>query len=178
MKLTGRHLIAGDWVAGPATFASEPAHGPSRDFAVGAPDHVNAACDAAEEAFWSYGYAPRDTRAAFLRAIADEIEARGDAITAIGTEETGLPEARLQGERGRTVGQLRLFAAHILEGDYLDRRHDEALPARQPLPRPDLKMVQRPVGPVAVLVRRTFRSRFRLPAVTPRPPLPPDALSS
>ena len=67
---------------------------------------------------------------------ADEIEARGAKITAIGTAETGLPEARLEGERGRTTGQLRLFAEVLRDGDYLDRRHDEALPNRQPLPRP------------------------------------------
>ncbi len=71
-----------------------------------------------------------------LRAIADEIEARGDAITAIGWQETGLPAARLEGERGRTTGQLRLFASHIEKGEYLDRRLDPALPDRQPAPRP------------------------------------------
>ncbi|WP_108887812.1 aldehyde dehydrogenase (NADP(+)), partial [Pseudoprimorskyibacter insulae] len=121
---------------------------------------VNRACEAAEEAFWSYGYSTRAERAAFLNAIADEIEARGDAITQIGTQETGLPEARLQGERGRTTGQLRLFASHILAGDYLDRRHDAALPDRAPLPRPDLKMVQRPIGPVAVFGASNFPLAF------------------
>jgi NADP-dependent aldehyde dehydrogenase len=150
MVLTGKHLIAGDWVAGDSTFKSEPAQGPAHDFAVGTPDHVNAACAAAEEAFWTYGYSSRQDRATFLNTIADEIEARGPEITEIGTQETGLPEARLNGERGRTTGQLRLFASHILSGDYLDRRNDAALPDRAPLPRPDIKMVQRPIGPVAV----------------------------
>ena len=158
--LTGKHLVAGEWVDGTGTFSSEPAHGPSRDFAIGTPQLVDAACKAAEEAFWSYGYSTREDRAAFLNAIADEIEARGDAITEIGTQETGLPEARLQGERGRTTGQLRLFASHILKGDYLDRRHDEALPDRKPLPRPDLKMVQRPIGPVAVFGASNFPLAF------------------
>ncbi|EAR52439.1 hypothetical protein OG2516_08177 [Oceanicola granulosus HTCC2516] len=156
----GRHLIAGEWVAGDATFASEPASGPAHDFSVGTPAHVDAAVTAAEEAFWSYGYSSREARAKFLNTIADEIEARAEAITAIGSAETGLPEARLQGERGRTVGQLRLFADHILKGDYLDRRHDEALPDRQPLPRPDLKMVQRPIGPVAVFGASNFPLAF------------------
>ncbi|MCI5078356.1 aldehyde dehydrogenase family protein, partial [Oricola sp.] len=158
--LTGKHLIGGDWVAGDATFSSEPAFGEAHDFAVGMPAHVDAAVTAAEEAFWSYGYSSREERAAFLEAIADEIEARGDAITAIGTSETGLPEARLQGERGRTTGQLRLFASHIRAGNYLDRRHDEALPDRQPLPRPDLRMVQRPIGPVAVFGASNFPLAF------------------
>jgi NADP-dependent aldehyde dehydrogenase len=66
----------------------------------------------------------------------------------------------LQGERGRTTGQLRLFADHIEAGAYLDRRHDEALPDRQPLPRPDLKMVQRPIGPVAVFGASNFPLAF------------------
>lgn len=69
------------------------------------------ACEAAEEAFWSYGYSTRHERATFLRAIADEIEARAELITEIGSRESGLPQARLLGERERTVGQLRLFAA-------------------------------------------------------------------
>ncbi|TNF60936.1 MAG: aldehyde dehydrogenase (NADP(+)), partial [Rhodobacteraceae bacterium] len=68
--------------------------------------------------------------------------------------------ARLEGERGRTTGQLRLFASHIRKGDYLDRRHDPALPDRQPLPRPDLKMIQRPVGPVAVFGASNFPLAF------------------
>ena len=156
----GRHLIAGSWVVGTTTFRSEPAHGVPHDYSVGTPELVDRACEAAEEAFWSYGYSDREERACFLEAIADEIEARGPIITSIGTSETGLPEARLEGERGRTTGQLRLFASHIREGDYLDRRHDEALPDRAPLPRPDLKMVQRPIGPVAVFGASNFPLAF------------------
>jgi alpha-ketoglutaric semialdehyde dehydrogenase len=158
--LTGKHLIAGNWVAGDATFKSEPAHGDIHEFAVGTPAHIDAAVKAAEEAFWSFGYSSRAERAALLNAIADEIEARGAEITAIGTSETGLPEARLEGERGRTTGQLRLFASHIEKGDYLDRRHDEALPDRAPLPRPDLRMIQRPIGPVAVFGASNFPLAF------------------
>ena len=156
----GKHLIAGEWVAGEATFKNEPATGPAHDFSLGTPEHVNRACEAAEDAFLSYGHSSRADRAKFLRAIADEIEARAEQITEIGSRESGLPEARLQGERGRTVGQLRLFSDHIEAGDYLDRRHDPALPDRQPLPRPDLKMVQRPIGPVAVFGASNFPLAF------------------
>ncbi|EPX85064.1 aldehyde dehydrogenase (NADP(+)) [Salipiger mucosus] len=156
----GKHLIAGDWVAGETTFKSEPAHGPVHAFSVGTPDLVERAAKAAEEAFWSYGYSTREERAKFLDTIADEIEARGEQITEIGTQETGLPEARLQGERGRTTGQLRLFASHIREGAYLDRRHDKALPDREPAPRPDLRMMQRPIGPVAVFGASNFPLAF------------------
>ncbi|WP_377194102.1 aldehyde dehydrogenase (NADP(+)) [Ruegeria meonggei] len=158
--LTGKHLIAGEWVSAEATFASEPAHGTSHDFAIGTMAHVDAAVEAAEEAFTSFGWSSRSERAALLRRIADEIDALGDAITEIGTQETGLPDARLQGERGRTVGQLRLFADHIEQGDYLDQRHDPALPERAPLPRPDLRMIQRPLGPVAVFGASNFPLAF------------------
>ena len=156
----GRHLIAGDWVGTEAVFRSEPAHGAAHDFSVGTVEIVDQACRAAEVAFWSYGATSRAERAVFLTAIADEIEARGEAITSIGSSETGLPEARLDGERGRTTGQLRLFARHILSGDYLDRRRDPALPDRRPLPRPDIRLVQRPVGPVAVFGASNFPLAF------------------
>ncbi|MGB3246295.1 MAG: aldehyde dehydrogenase family protein, partial [Sulfitobacter sp.] len=132
MTLTGKHLIAGNWVTGGATFKSSPAHGPTYEFQSGTSEQVDQACHAAEDAFTSYGYSTRAERAALLNTIADEIEARATEITQIGTQESGLPEARLQGERGRTTGQLRLFADHITKGDYLDRRHDAALPDRQP----------------------------------------------
>ena len=156
----GKHLIAGEWVDGDSRFTSAPAHGPAHRFAAGTPDLVDRACQAAEAAFWSYGSASRAERAAFLNTLADEIEARAEAITQIGTQETGLPEARLQGERGRTTGQLRLFAQHILDGKYLDMRHDAAQPDRQPAPRPEIRMVQRPIGPVAVFGASNFPLAF------------------
>lgn len=158
--LTGKHLIAGDWIGNDQTFASSPAHGPSHRFSVGTPAHVAQSCDAAEAAFPAYAAKTRAERAAFLNRIADEIEARGAEITEIGTQETGLPAARLEGERGRTTLQLRLFASHILKDDWLDRRHDAALPDRQPAPRPDLKLIQRPIGPVAVFGASNFPLAF------------------
>lgn len=156
----GNHLVAGEWVAGSETFESDPASGPRFSFSVGTVELVDCACHAAEDAFAVYSHTSRVDRADFLEAIADQIEARADAITAIGTQETGLPVARLQGERGRTTGQLRLFAQHIRKGDYLDRRHDVSLPDRQPQPRPDLRMIQRPIGPVAVFGASNFPLAF------------------
>ena len=156
----GKHLIAGEWVATDETFASEPASGPASRFSIGTPELVDRACAAAEQAFWIYGYSSREERAVFLDAIADEIEARGAAITNIGSRETGLPAGRLEGERGRTTGLLRLYASHIRKGDYLDRRTDAALPDRQPLPRPELRMIQRPIGPVAVFGASNFPLAF------------------
>jgi 2,5-dioxopentanoate dehydrogenase len=141
--LTGRHLIAGAWITAGDTAGD-----------------VGAACRAAEAAFAPYAALSRTARAAFLDRIADEIDARGADITAIGTAETGLPAARLEGERGRTAGQLRLFAGHIRAGDYLDRRVDAALPDRSPPPRPEIRMIQRPVGPVAVFGASNFPLAF------------------
>jgi 2,5-dioxopentanoate dehydrogenase len=160
LELHGRHLIAGEWVATPAQFRNAPVYGEPRAFSVGTVELVDKAAEAAEQAFSSFGYSSREERAAFLDTIADEIEARAEAITAIGTAETGLPAARLDGERGRTTGQLRLFASHIRKGDYLDRRHDAALPERKPLPRPDIRLLQRPIGPVAVFGASNFPLAF------------------
>jgi len=156
----GNHLIAGNWVAGEQKFASNPTTGDSFDFSIGTPQEIDRAVQAAEDAFWSYGYSSADQRAEFLNTIADEIELRGAAITEIGVCETGLPEGRLQGECGRTTGQLRLFAQHILAGSHLDKRHDVGLPDRAPLPRPDIKMLQRPIGPVAVFGASNFPLAF------------------
>ena len=158
--LHGKHLIAGQWVESDQTFVSSPAFGEAHSFSKGSLAEVNAAVEAAEHAFLEYGYSSREVRAEFLNVIADEIDARGDDITAIGCSETGLPEVRLIGERGRTCGQLRLFAEHILQGNYLDKRHDAALPERQPLPRADLKLIQRPIGPIAVFGASNFPLAF------------------
>jgi 2,5-dioxopentanoate dehydrogenase len=156
----GKHLIAGEWVAGDATFQSDPSTGEPRTFPEGTEADIDRAVRAAEDAFWSYGWSARVERAAFLDRIADEIDARGDAITEIGSQESGLPAARLEGERGRTTGQLRLFARHIEKGDYLDRRHDPSLPDRKPAPRPDIRAIQRPVGPVGVFGASNFPLAF------------------
>ena len=156
----GHHRIAGKRVDSEERFFSAPTTGSAFDFSAGSPELVAEACAAAQEAFAGFAATSREHRAKLLETIADEIDVRGDQITEIGSAETGLPTGRLQGERGRTIGQLRLFAAHILAGEYLDRRHDTALPDRQPLPRPDLRMMQRPVGPVAVFGASNFPLAF------------------
>ncbi|MFZ1663423.1 MAG: aldehyde dehydrogenase (NADP(+)) [Paracoccaceae bacterium] len=158
--LTGSHLIAGTWVSTKAKFASSPANGVPFEFSVGDRSHVNAASEAAEAAFETYATLSRDARASFLERIAAEIENRGSELTAIGEAETGLPTARLEGERARTIGQLVLFAEHIRKGEYLDRRIDSALPTRVPLPRPEIRMAQRPLGPVAVFGASNFPLAF------------------
>lgn len=154
------NLIGGETVRTEPGFESEPADGEARRYPAGTPELVDRACRAAAEAATAYGRLPAGRRAAFLRAIADEIEARAEAITETGSAETGLPAGRLQGERGRTTGQLRLFADFVEAGRHLDLRHDEALPDREPLPRPDLRLMMRPIGPVAVFGASNFPLAF------------------
>ena len=159
--LTGRHLIDGTWTDGGETFTSDPVSGDPMTVCNGGKAQIDAAMKAAEAAFATYGWTSREDRALFLEAIAEEIEARVDQIVEGGMAETGLPEPRLRSvELPRTANQIRLFANHIRDGDYLDRRHDEALPDRQPMPRPDLRMMQRPLGPVGVFGASNFPLAF------------------
>ena len=158
--IKGKHLIAGEWVSGDSTFESSPSSGAPMTFPNGSKALVDRAVAAAEDAFASFGSMPRKNRAAFIQKIADEIEARGAEITEIGMAETGLPQMRLEGERGRTVGTATHVCRSIVQGDYLDRRHVEALPDRAPIPRPDLFLVMRPMGPVAVFGASNFPLAF------------------
>ncbi|WP_299868467.1 aldehyde dehydrogenase family protein [uncultured Hoeflea sp.] len=105
MILAGKHLIAGDCVAEGDSFYNMPVGGDPDRFHQGTPDLINRAVEAAEAAFTSHSALSRTVRARFLRCIAEEIDARGNAIIGIATREIGLPEARLQGERGRTVAR-------------------------------------------------------------------------
>lgn len=156
----GGHLIAGDWIAGEGdVFLSEPATGDARRFTSATKVEVEAAANVAEEAFAAYSGATALQRSRFLDRIAAEMTARADDIIATACAETGLPEARMKAELDRTTGQLRLFAQHILQRGWLDERHDPALPTRVP-PRPDLRLIQRPVGPVAVFSASNFPLAF------------------
>ena len=124
---------------------------------------VDRAVHAAESAFESFGSSPADQRASFLRAIAEEIIALGAPLLERASQETGLPMARLEGERARTVGQLRLFADTLDDGTWLDARIDTGDPARQPLPKPDLRRMLVPLGPVAVFGASNFPLAFSVP---------------
>lgn len=164
MTLQGTSLIGREAVTGnqAAIRAIDPASGEAL-----APDYpgldrsaVTRACQLAEEAFATYSETSLDARAAFLEAIADEIEAIGDALITRAMAETGLPRARLEGERGRTCGQLRLFADVVRAGEWLDVRIDPALPDRQPLPRVDLRQRHVALGPVAVFGASNFPLAF------------------
>ena len=114
----------------------------------------------ADEAFAGFAATTPDERARFLEAIAKNIESIGDDLIVRAMQESGLPRPRLEGERGRTIGQLRLFATTIRQGDWLDATIDPALPERLPLPRPDLRRVNIAVGPVAVFGASNFPLAF------------------
>lgn len=121
---------------------------------------VDAACAAAWSAFEPYRNIDAEARAAFLDAIGDEIIALGDALVETVCRESGLPRARIESERGRTVGQLKLFVGVLRQGGRMSLRIDPALPERAPLPRPDLRLRTSPLGPVAVYGASNFPLAF------------------
>lgn len=154
----GKNLVDGDWVGSSDLLTSDDLKG--QEFAQATGEQVDAACLAARRDFRAYSRTTRDQRAAFLREIATQMDVLGAEITETGTQETGLPAARLDGERGRTTGQLRMFADLIETPDYLDIRKDGALPDRTPLPRPDLRLTHKGIGPVVVFGASNFPLAF------------------
>ncbi|MCE9683653.1 aldehyde dehydrogenase (NADP(+)) [Halomonas alkalisoli] len=164
MTLQGKMLIGQEAVSGSSTpiHAVNPATGETLEptYGGGSKAEVERACELAEAAFGAYRETTLDQRATFLETIAAEIEAIGDGLIERGMAETGLPRARLEGERGRTCGQLRLFASVVRAGEWLDLRLDPALPDRQPMPRADLRQRHIPLGPVAVFGASNFPLAF------------------
>ena len=121
---------------------------------------VDAAARAAAAAYPAFRNLSAVRRAEFLEAIADEIDGLGDDFVTQVCQETALPAGRIQGERGRTSGQMRLFAKVLRRGDFYGARIDRALPDRQPLPRPDLRQYRIGLGPVAVFGASNFPLAF------------------
>lgn len=130
------------------------------DFYQATPEEVDAAAKAAASAYPAYRSLSAERRAQFLDAIADELDALGDDFVTVVCRETALPAGRIQGERGRTSGQMRLFAKVLRRGDFYGARIDQALPERQPLPRPDLRQYRIGLGPVAVFGASNFPLAF------------------
>ena len=164
LSLTGHNYIGGERrAAGTVEHKSLDASSGEAlpyTFIQATPEEVDAAAQAAAAAYPLYRNLSAVRRAEFLEAIADEIDALGDDFVALVTRETALPAARIQGERGRTSGQMRLFAKVLRRGDFYGARIDRALPERQPLPRPDLRQYQIGVGPVAVFGASNFPLAF------------------
>ena len=119
-------------------------------------DELDRAVGLAKEARIPYGKVSGKEKAAFLRKIAENIEALGDELIQRATLETGLPNARFEGEKGRTCAQFRMFADLLEKGDWVDARIDIADPDRKPMPKPDTRSLLRPVGPIAVFCASNF----------------------
>jgi len=123
-------------------------------------EEINQAAELATKTFQTYSKKSGKEKASFLRAIAEEIEALGDELIDVYTSESGLPAGRAQGERGRTVGQLRAFAAHVEEGTWVEATIDTAQPERAPLPKVDLRKMNVALGPVVVFGASNFPLAF------------------
>ena len=162
--LTGEMFIGGAAVKGgsEAVRGIDPATGEALEPAYGGagPAELERACTLAQAAFDAFRETGLEDRARFLEKIAENILAVGDELVARAMRESGLPRARLEGERGRTVNQLRLFAEVVREGSWLEARVDNAMPERKPLPRSDLRMRNIALGPVAVFGASNFPLAF------------------
>lgn len=161
--ITGDLLIGARDVSKDRRFqAVDPATGALLEpsFAEGGPEDAAEAALLADAAYATFRETTPAARAALLEAIATNIEALGDALIDRAAAESGLPKPRLLGERGRTVGQLRLFAELVRGGSWVEARIDTAQPDRKPLPRADLRLRHIGVGPVAVFGASNFPLAF------------------
>ncbi|UCG86911.1 MAG: aldehyde dehydrogenase (NADP(+)) [Gemmatimonadota bacterium] len=164
MEVSGANLVGGEAVegTGPAFHAVNPASrrklGP--EFREAGPEQVDRAYSAAEAAFEVFGDSTPQQRAALLRGIAVEIEGLGETLIQRAHEETALPAVRLESERLRTVNQLRLFADLVEDGSWVGARIDPGDPDRAPIPKPDIRQMLVPLGPVAVFGASNFPLAF------------------
>lgn len=162
--ITGSMLIGSNEVTGQSAmvYGINPANGEKLEpgYAGGTQENVDLACALAVDAFDTFRNLPLEKRASFMESVADEIMALGDELVERVMAETGLPQMRVVGERGRTVGQLRLFAQVVRDGLWQGARIDTAMPDREPLPRLDHRMRYVPLGPVAVFGASNFPLAF------------------
>lgn len=142
--------------------ATDPATGAvlDGDFFVAGQNEVDLAVEAASAAHQEYKHIDKNRKSAFLRTIADELTLLKDDLVARAAAESGLPVARLQGEVGRTTGQLRLFADMVEEGSWVQAVIDRAEPERTPLPKADIRRMLVPIGPVVVFGASNFPLAF------------------
>ena len=164
MKLTGRSIIGfSDGVTSGATFrAHNPVTGEALrpEFFCASAEEVERVAQLAQEAFAVYRRTSGREKGQFLRKVAANIEAIAVEVIERCGLETALPEARLRGELARTCGQLRLFAQLVEEGTWIMARIDRADPERKPLPKPDIRSMLQPLGPVVVFGASNFPLAF------------------
>ncbi len=163
MTITGQNLIAGEWSGntegGFKAFNAQTHNAIDIEFADATDLEVNTAINRANEAFSAYSQLSARKRANFLRTIGDEILNLGDELVVTACGETGLPAMRIQGECGRTVGQLALFADLLEAGEY-QGVIEQANQDRQPLPKPDTRLGYLPLGVVGVFAASNFPLAF------------------
>lgn len=164
MELHGHHQIGAraSHQARPGFQARNPATGETLPplYPDATTAEVDEALHLAADAHLRLKALPRERRAQLLEAIAEALEALGEPLLERASAETGLPLPRLRGERARTTGQLRLFAAEVREGSFLDARIDRADLHRQPQPRPDIRSLRQALGPVVVFGASNFPLAF------------------
>ena len=164
MNLHGKYFVGDKLVSGSGTtfHATNPLNSAplQPEFHAASESDVDAALESAESAFTIFRETTGEQRAVFLERIGDEITTLGDELIQRANQETGLPEARLAGERARTVNQLKMFAQVVREGSWADARIDTAIPDRQPLPKADLRRMLIPIGPVIVFGSSNFPLAF------------------
>jgi alpha-ketoglutaric semialdehyde dehydrogenase len=162
--MNGRNLIGNEYaeISTSAFNAINPLTGETLegDFYPARPKDVDEALNQAVSAFAVYKNIDKDRKAEFLRAIATEILALGDELIERACAESGLPPVRIQGERGRTVGQLNMFADLVAEGSWVEAIIDSVQPDRQPAPRPDIRRMLVAMGPVVVFGASNFPLAF------------------
>jgi alpha-ketoglutaric semialdehyde dehydrogenase len=161
MELHGKNLVGGKMVASAnsKTFSAIAAVSGDRLpplFHEAAPAEADQTLALAEKAFEEYCRQPAEKIAAFLDRIAEEILKLGDELIQRTSAETALPEARLVGERARTVNQFKMFAELVRDGSWIEAAIDRAIPDRKPLPKPDLRRMLVPIGPVLVFGASNF----------------------
>lgn len=165
MELHGRSIVEGAPAVedgGESFRAFDPSEGREfgPEFFEASPAVVARALDAAARAFDVYREKGADEVALFLEAVARHVEALGEELIELARAETALPAERLRGERGRTTAQLRMFAEVVREGSWVEAVVDYAEPERRPAPKPDLRRMLVPVGPVAVFGASNFPLAF------------------
>jgi 2,5-dioxopentanoate dehydrogenase len=163
-KLSGHSLIGFQEGRGSGVplYARDPTTGQQLQpaFIPATAEDVERAVQLAADAFKIYSRTSGRERGAFLRKIAANIEGAAADIIERAAQETALPVARLQGETARTCNQLRLFAQVAEEGSWVNARIDHADPDRKPAPKPDIRSLMRPLGPVVVFGASNFPLAF------------------
>src|SRR4051794_28425848 len=162
--ITGKNLI-GYTVSGKGSNVfsyplPENGDSPVYSFTEASPEEIDTACILADKAFSTYRFSTPHQKISFLEKIAEAIAISKDELVKMAMAETHLAKPRLEGEVQRTINQIKLFAAMLAEGSWVNAVIDTAQPDRAPLPKPDIRQMQVPLGPVAVFGASNFPFAF------------------